>query len=341
MLSILVSGTLAACGGTIETTEQASTEGGKLPKEINIGYLRVPNDEKIAKTEALFDEYFADKGIETNFLVFDSGVEANQAFASGSIDFASMGNTNGIIALSRGLDVELIWLHEILGEIEALAVRKDSGIEKVEDLAGRTIATTFASTSHYSLLKILNDAGIADQVQLLDMKTVDIVAAWERGDIDAAYTWQPSLGRLLEDGNILISSAQAAAMGHKTANVLLARKGFTEQYPELTADFIAALVAGGIIYRENPNQAAEIVADPLGITSEDALAQMQGSIWLTAEEEVSDEYMGTSETAGDFSKVMKETSDFLLGQGSITESPSQDEFDAFINPQYIEMYLER
>lgn len=341
MLTILAAGALAACGGADETTEQVSSEGGQLPKEINIGYLRVPNDEKIAKKEALFDEYFADKGIETNFLVFDSGVEANQAFASGSIDFASMGNTNGIIALARGLDVELIWLHEILGEIEALAVRKDSEIEKVEDLAGMTVATTFASTAHYSLLQVLNDAGIADQVQLLDMKTVDIVAAWERGDIDAAYTWQPSLGHLLEDGDILISSEQAAAMGHKTANVLLARKGFTEQYPELTTDFIAALVAGGNIYRENPNKAAEIVADPLGITAEDALAQMQGSIWLTSEEEISDEYMGTSEKAGAFSKVMKETSDFLLGQGTITESPSQDEFDAFINPQYIEMYLER
>ena len=51
--------------------------------------------------------------------------------------------------------------------------------------------------------------------------------------------------------------------------------------------------------------------------------------------------MGTSETAGDFSKVMKATADFLLEQGSITESPSQEEFDAFINPKYIEMYLER
>ena len=334
MLTFLASSTLAACGGSGDTTSD-------LPEEINIGYLRVPNDEKIAKTEALFDEYFADKGIETNFLVFDSGVEANQAFASGSIDFASMGNTNGIIALSRGLDVELIWLHEILGEIEALAVRKDSGIEKVEDLAGKSIATTFASTSHYSLLQVLNEAGIADQVQLLDMQTVDIVAAWERGDIDAAYTWQPSLGSLLENGDMLVSSEQVASMGHQTANVLLARKGFTEQYPELTADFIAALIAGGNLYRENPEQAAAIVAVPLGITAENALGQMQGSIWLTPEEEISEAYMGTSETAGDYSKVMKATADFLLEQGSITESPSQEEFDAFINPKYIEMYLER
>lgn len=52
----MASSTLAACGGSGDTTSD-------LPEEINIGYLRVPNDEKIAKTEALFDEYFADKGI--------------------------------------------------------------------------------------------------------------------------------------------------------------------------------------------------------------------------------------------------------------------------------------
>jgi len=330
-------GLLAACGESNSSTE----EGTNLPEEINIGYLRVPNDEKVAKTEAMFDQYFADRGIEANFLVFDSGVEANQAFASGSIDFASMGNTNAIIALSRGLDVELIWLHEILGEIEALAVRETSNIETVEDLAGMRIATTFASTSHYSLLQVLNDAGIADQVELLDMQTVDIVAAWERGDIDAAYTWQPSLGRLLEDGNMLVSSEEAAEMGHKTANVLLARKGFSEQYPDLTADFIAALVEGGNLYRENPEQAAEVVADPLGISPAEALHQMEGSIWLTPEAAISNEYLGSTEQAGAFSKVMKETSDFLLEQGSISDSPSQATFDAFINPLYIETYLAR
>lgn len=329
---------LSACGND---SGDETGDASEFPEVVNIGYLRVPNDEMIAITEAYFDQYFADLGIETNFVVFDSGVEANQAFASDSIDFASMGNTNGIIALSRGLDVELIWLHEILGEIEGLAVREGSGIEQVADLQGMRIATTFASTSHYSLLQVLNDAGIADDVELVDMKTVDIVAAWERGDIDAAYTWQPSLGRLLEDGDMLISSEQAAEMGHKTANILLARKGFTEQYKDLTTDFISALVEGGDTYRADAEKAAEIVAASLEITPNDALMQMQGSIWLTPEEEISSEYLGTSEEAGDFSRVMKQTSDFLLEQGSISESPSQEDFDAFINPEYIEAYLAR
>lgn len=312
-----------------------------LPEKVNIGYLRVPNDEMIAKSQAYFEKYYEDKGIETNFIVFDSGVEANQAFASGSVDFASMGHTNGVVALSRGIPVELIWLHEILGETEGLAVREGAGISSLQDLKGKKIATTFASTSHYSLLQILKEERIEDQVELLDMQTVDIVAAWERGDIDAAYTWQPSLGALLDKGNILISSKEISEMGHQTANIVLARKAFTEEYPELTVDFIAGLVEGGDFYRGNPEEAAVISADALGITPEEATIQMEGSLWLTPKEEISSDYIGTSEQVGGFSKVMKESSDFLQGQGLIPKSPSQEEFDTFINPEFVEMYLER
>ncbi|WP_440896491.1 taurine ABC transporter substrate-binding protein [Amphibacillus sp. Q70] len=321
--------------------EQSSIAEGELPTEINIGYLRVPNDEMVAMTEGLFKEYFDDKGIKTNFVIFDSGVDANKALSSGSIDFASMGHTNGVIALATGLDVELIWLHEILGEIEGLAVQKDSGINQIEDLAGKTVATTFASTSHYSLLQILNEMGITEDVELLDMQTMDIVAAWERDDIDAAYTWQPSLGRILETGNLLISSEQVADMGHKTANITLARKAFSENYPELVADVIAAMAEGGNLYRENKENAAEIVAEPLEISVEEALNQMQGSIWLTPEEEITQEYLGTSEQLGDFANVMKETADFLEDQGSISNSPDQKMLDAFIEPKYIEIFLAR
>ena len=97
---------------------------GSLPKKVNIGYLRVPNDEMVSKTKAVSEAYFNELGVPYEFIVFDSGVDANKALASGSIDFATMGNTNGIIALSRGIDVELIWIHEVLGEIEGLAVKK-------------------------------------------------------------------------------------------------------------------------------------------------------------------------------------------------------------------------
>ncbi len=332
---------LAGCGGNSTDQSNTSQDTAALPEEINFGYLRVPNDETLAITEGMFDAYFADKGIKCNFITFDSGVQANKALASGSIDFATMGNTNAIIALATDIDVEMIWIHEVLGEIEALAVKNGSGIEKVEDLEGMKIATPFASTSHFVLLNVLKEAGIEDKVQLLDMKTPEIVAAWERGDIEAAYTWQPSLGKLLEDGKMLVSSEDMAKKGYITANVEVVRTEFAEKYPELVADFITGLTMAGDLYREDSEKAGELIANELEIETEDALLQMRGSIWCTREELIEDSYFGVSGHSGDFATIMKDTSDFLKEQGSIDESPSIEAFNDFVNPLYIEKSLEK
>ncbi len=318
---------------------EKSESDGNLPNEVNIGYLRVPNDEMVAKTMGIYDQYFTDQGIDCNFIIFDSGVDANKALASGSIDFASMGNTNGIIALSSEIDVELIWIHEVLGKIEGLAVKNGSNINTAQDLKGKRIATPFASTAHYSLLNYLKEAGIENDVELLDMLTQDIVAAWERGDIEAAYSWQPTLGKLLNNGTMLISSEEMAKNGYLTANICLVQKEFSAKYPELVADFITALSEGGDAYRNNPTESADIVAKELEITTEEALLQMEGSIWLTPEEAIGSDYMGTTESPGHFSKIMKDTADFLKTQNSIERLPSQEEFNAFINPKYIELSL--
>jgi len=335
--------TLTACGN-----DQAQNEGQEikntaaeeeLPEEINFGILRVPNDETIAVAEGFFDKYFTERGIKINTRIFDSGVEANQALASGSIDFATMGNTNAITALARELNVELIWIHEVLGENEALAVKNGSGIEKVVDLVGKRIAVPFASTSHYVLLNVLKEAGIEKDVQLLDMQTAEIVAAWERGDVQAAYTWQPTLAQLLKSGYTLTDSSEMAEKGYITANVEVVRKKFSEKYPELVADFISALSEAGDIYRNNPKKAAEIAGNELGIETEVALHQMRGTTWKTREELLSQDFFGTADQPGSFAKVMKDTSDFLQRQGSIEESPSQADFNKYVNPEYIKISL--
>ena len=336
LMVVVLTFSLVACGSNGDNEEEEA-----LPKEINFGILRVPNDETIAIAEGMFDKYFGDKGIKVNTTVFDSGAEANQAIASGGIDFATMGNVNAVVSLAKDLDAEMIWIHEVLGEIEGLAVKNGSGIEKVEDLAGKRIATPFASTCHYVLLNLLEEAGIEDQVQLLDMKTAEIVAAWERGDIQAAYTWQPSLGELLKTGSVLVSSADMAERGYITANVDIVRKEFSSKYPDIVADFVAMMGEAGDIYRNNPEEAAQIVAEELQIPAEEALMQMQGSLWITPEDLLTESYFGTSEKPGDFARIMKDTGDFLVEQKSIDESPSQEEFNDFVNPKYIEMHLKK
>ncbi|MFZ7131567.1 MAG: ABC transporter substrate-binding protein [Eubacteriales bacterium] len=337
---ILLIGILVLSLGACNNNSESPDGNEDLPKEINFGILRVPNDETIGIAEGLYDKYFTEQGIQCNFIVFDSGREANAALASGSIDFASMGNTNAIVALATGLDVEMFWIDEVLGSIEALAVKNDSDITELKDLAGKKVATPFASTSHYILLKALESAGIEDEVQVLDMQTTEIVAAWERGDIQAAYVWQPSLGALLEDGKVLISSEEMAKEGYITANVKVVRKAFAEKYPDLIVSYIAWLTEGGDLYRTDPEEGAQIVAEELEITQKDALMQMQGSIWCTPEELLGRDYFGTTGSPGNFAVIMKDTADFLKEQQSIETSPSQEVFNDYVNPLYIEKYLE-
>lgn len=333
MLILLLS--LSAC-----KTGDATTEN-QLPKEVKIGIIRVPNDKQVAISTQKFDKYFKARGIETKFLFFDSGVAANQAFVSNSIDFAEMGYTNGVVALAKKLPVELIWLHDIIGENEALVVPEESSVQNVADLKGKKIAVPFSSTSHFSLLKALEEAGIKEDVSLLDMETADIVAAWERNDLDAAYTWEPTLSHLKDQGRVLLTSRELAEKGYMTANIELVHTGFAKKYPELVVDYLSALTDGQTVYFDEPSQAVEQVSKDLNLTEEETLKQMNMSKWLRPEELISADYLGTNKEPGHFHQVFLDTATFLVEQKSIDQVPNEQEVNEFINSEYIEKLIDR
>ena len=312
----------------------ACSNESKDISEVTIAMIRVPNDETLAKAEGIFEKNFDELGIKVNYVYFDSGVQANQALASDAVDFATMGNTNSIVSLATDLDVKLVWIHEVLGTAEALVVKDD--INSVEDLKGKVIATPFASTSHYILLNVLKEAGIENDVTLLNMKTAEIVAAWERGDIDAAYTWQPTLGQIATSGKILVTSEDMIKKGYITANVTVARSYICENNPEIVETYINSVDEAGDLYRNNPEQAIASVASELEISESDAKKFMSSSIWIDKNDLLSENYFGSNEKPGNFVNVMNDTAQFLSEQGSITNVPTFDQFNDFIDPTFIE-----
>ncbi|MDT5326803.1 MAG: taurine transport system ATP-binding protein [Mycobacterium sp.] len=77
------------------------------------------------------------------------------------------------------------------------------------------MGTPFASTAHYSLLAALAQNQLsASDVRLVDLQPQAILAAWERGDIDAACTWLPTL-----DDPDAAAKAIAAEIGLKPEDV--------------------------------------------------------------------------------------------------------------------------
>lgn len=327
------------CGASkeaiVSTNNKIATSD--LPKVINIGTQQMPNDEGIAKAKGFFEK---ELGTKINLVEFDSGKDVNNALVSGSIDFGLLGSSPATLSIASGIDVEMIWIHEVLGKVESLAVKNSANINSPADLVGKKIATPFASTAHYSLLNALKLNNISEKdVTILDMQPSDIYAAWQRGDIDAAYVWQPTLASLLKDGKILISSEDMAKKGIITSNVEVVRKEFAKQYPDIVTKYIKALDKSVKLYNENQAEAVKTIAETLNITEEDALSQMQGSIWLTAEQQLDPAYFGTSTKKGNLVSSLKDTADFLLEQKSITSVPESSVFEDAVNPLYIENSL--
>ncbi|MDF9841553.1 MULTISPECIES: ABC transporter substrate-binding protein [unclassified Paenibacillus] len=293
----------------------------ELPKEIRIGYQVSPNGELLAKALGLLEKKYPD--ITVSWLKFDSGRDVNVAIASGGIDFGLLGTPPGASGIAQGLPDQVYYIHDVIGQSEALVVKSDSGIASLADLKGHTIATTFGSTSHFSLLSALKQENIDPAtLTILDMQAPDIVAAWQRGDIEGAYTWQPSQSKLVEDGGkIIISSAEVAAKGGITGEFGVVHNDFIAKYPHVVKGYISVLDEAVKLYRDQPQESAEALSAELGLTPEATLKAMNEIIVLDASQQTAPEYMGTPDQPGAFGQLLKDTADFLVEQKSITESP--------------------
>ncbi|MDH3595198.1 MAG: ABC transporter substrate-binding protein, partial [Rhodospirillales bacterium] len=196
--------------------------------DVNIGYQLVYGPWK-ANMEKLQKEGLGGKSIE--FFKFTSGTEVINAMASGSIDISLNGSSPTAAGYSRGVDLQVIYIYDNINDAEALVV--NDKITGPQDLKGKTIAVPFGSTTHFHMMFALEQLGIAPkEVNVLDMSPPDMVAAWERGDIDGGFVWDPALGRMKGKGRVLLTSGDLSNWGKATFDAMVARKGFTDDNPD-------------------------------------------------------------------------------------------------------------
>jgi taurine ABC transporter substrate-binding protein len=195
---------------------------------------------KVAQADGLYEKA---TGARINWRKFDAGAEVLTAIASGDVQIGYVGSSPIAAAASKGLPVVTFLVAAQLGGSEALVVRNGSKIAKPEDLIGKKIAVPFVSTGHYSLLAALKHWKIdPSKVQIINLRPPEITAAWQRGDIDATYGWDPALGKAKESGKVLATSADVGKWGAPTFDGWIVRRDFAEKNP----DFVTRFARGDI-----------------------------------------------------------------------------------------------
>ncbi|MFF5898826.1 ABC transporter substrate-binding protein [Streptomyces argenteolus] len=324
---------VAALGALVVTTACGTGGGGGGDDQgggatIRIGYQAFPSGDLIVKEKGLLEKALPDRTVK--WIKFDSGASINTAFVAGSIDLAAIGSSPVARGLSEPLNIpyQVTWVLDVAGDNEALVARDGSGIKDVEDLVGHKVATPFSSTSHYSLLAALDRAGVdASKVELLDLEPQDIVAAWSRGDIDAAYVWLPTLDELGRTGETLLSSRELAASGKPTLDLGVASTAFIEKQPEVIAAWRTAQAQALDVIHEDPEAAAKAVGKQLGIAPAEAAAQLEKGIFLKPAEQADDTWLGRPGKVGALAENLHSAAEFLVGQKQIPAAPELAELE--------------
>jgi len=332
--SAALSLTLAACAVGRDDPAAASsndcpfTADESFTGELRIGYQKIPNGDVVVKDQKILENCLPNATVTWNN--FASGGDVIQAFGGKSLDIGLAGSSPSTKALSAPLNlpVSVVWIHDVIGTAESLVVR-DAAATDLAGLKGRTIATPFGSTAHYSLLQAIADAGedVMDY-KLINSEPEQIAPAWGRGDIDAAWIWDPTLSELTKDGGtVILSSEDTAKAGKPTFDLAIAANDFIEANPGVLEVWARAQDFAVKQIKEDPAKAAESVAVETGVSTAEAEKLFSGFVFLDAKEQAGPDYLG-----GKLGADLFTTATFLLTQDGISKVEDESVYADGVDP---------
>ena len=304
-------------------------------KEVTIGYQDMVVPYRMAQEAKALE---AATGYKVNWKQFGGGGEVIKAMASGAVQVGEVGSAGISAAVSRGEPLELFWIIDDIGDAEALVAKKGSGITKVADLKGKRVAMPFNSTTHFHMMVALDQAKInANDVKILNMRPPEVRAAWQRGDIDATFIWDPVLADAKKDGNIVITSGQiTAATGKATFDGYVANKDwakanrdFMVKFVKIMADADAKYAAAGKSWKADGPE-VKAIAKWSGSKPENVMAAVGLYKFPTAKDQAST-WLGGGK-ASIAAKALAATAEFQLSQKQIEKA--LPDYSAVVNASY-------
>lgn len=300
-----------------------------------VGYQQIVGPFVAAIADGRFDAAAKEVGYKIDWRQFSSAGDITTALASGGVPIGVIGSTGTASAATRGVDLQLFWILDNIGRSEALVARNGSGIEKPEDLKGRKVAVPFVSTSHFHLLVGMKQVWKIDpkNVEILNLKPPQIVAAWQRGDIDAAYVWPPALSEIQKTGKTISDSEVIGAASVPTFDGLVVDKAWAKKNPKLMEAFTKALAQTYADYNANKaswtadSKPVKGIVKLIGGDGPSTVEALELMSFPNADEQASDTWLG-----GGATRALNASARFLVEQKQIGKA--LDDYSSYVNADY-------
>jgi NitT/TauT family transport system substrate-binding protein len=254
-----------------------NTWAGHTPGIVSNGGLDAGNAASIYKSKY---------GLDVKFVLLEDPQAKLTAFIKGDIDIMwdtvdSWAREASTLA-EQNIPAKAIIQQDWSRGGDGIAALKT--LNSIEDLKGKTIATTRYTPSHWLLLYLLSQSGLTPEDKRdIEKKLVFTAeaplaaAAFKAKKVDAAVTWEPDLSGAVkareDEAHVLVSTAAATNV---IADCLVARQDVIEKAPATLRDFVHGWFDGIDLIAKDPSGTYAVTAKALKLSPDDISGMLSG-----------------------------------------------------------------
>lgn len=206
--------------------------------------------------------YFKEAGLDVELVPFTSGPSEIAALVSGDLQFGYIGS--GATTLAVKGDVEVIYFQN-LGDAEAIIVNKKSGIKSMQDLKGKTLATTLGTSGENIVNLAIEAAGMKPgDIEVINMDMGGCVTAMVAGKVDAVCAWSSyrvTIEKMLGENYMELAKTSDFSDRYASVSSWLATQKYIDANGETVQAFANALAKSMDYWKDNEKQVAVWVAE--------------------------------------------------------------------------------
>jgi NitT/TauT family transport system substrate-binding protein len=255
LLGVLIAVAMAAAacgdgGGDSSADDEgddatAGAEGEELTP-ITVGIL--PIADLAPLHHGIESGYFEEEGLDVTTEVGQGGAALVPAVLNDDYQFAFGNYVSLMLARQNGVEVQIV-TNVVNGAdtadrgTNALLVAPDSGIESVEDLAGKRFAvTTLNNVAEVNIRTTLREAGVNDaDISFVELPFPEMNAAVQAGDVDVAWQAEPFVTLGEAAGLVNIADPMYSTTPSMPLAGMFASQAWIEENPELVEAFDRAM----------------------------------------------------------------------------------------------------
>ena len=241
-----------------------STEPAELhPVQVSV----TPFLGEAASFIALEKGFFRESGLDVTIIRNRNGHESLQQLINNETDIAHLAETpylHYLIKKAKNPHVmPIVILAEMMlvNDIQKIVARRDSGINRPDDIQGKRVGFTPNTQSEYFLDSFLLEYQLTKtDVDLQPMPVPDQVRALTAGEVDAIAVWEPHAAEtaLMLGENALKMQTR---LTYSTLWMAFASRELSQTDPQILESYLSALFKAQKFIRDNPAESKKILAE--------------------------------------------------------------------------------